>query len=58
MADHALTEQGSENVPALPPDSENEALLDAEKTFKITVLGSILFVAAALFIIMSTRMAG
>ena len=36
--------------------SENEALIDAEKTFKWTVIGAILFGLAALFIIMRTRM--
>jgi hypothetical protein len=43
-------------VPQLPPDSENEALIDAEKTYKITAIGVILFGLAALFIIMRTRM--
>ncbi|MEM7417817.1 MAG: hypothetical protein AAF389_20170 [Gemmatimonadota bacterium] len=55
MADNAVTETKSD-VPAAPGDAENEALVDAEKTFKITVLGSILFGLAALFIIMRTRM--
>ncbi len=55
MAEHAVTETTSE-VPATVPDSENEALVDAEKTFKITVIGAILFGLAALFIIMRTRM--
>lgn len=54
MAEHGVTETTSD-VPATP-DEENEALIDAEKTFKITVIGSILFGLAALFIIMSTRM--
>ena len=54
MAEHAVTETKSE-VPAIP-DEENEALIDAEKTFKITVIGAILFGLAALFIIMRTRM--
>lgn len=55
MAEHSVTEAKSD-VPALPPDSENEALLDAEKTFKITVIGAVLFGLAALFIILQTRM--
>lgn len=55
MAEHAVTETKS-NVPAPPPDSENEALIDAEKTFKITVIGAVLFGLAALFIILRTRM--
>ena len=54
MAENAVTETKSD-VPQIP-DSENEALLDAEKTFKITVIGFILFTLAALFIIMRTRM--
>lgn len=43
-------------VPAVPSDAENEALIDAQKTYRITVLGAILFGLASLFIIMSTRM--
>jgi hypothetical protein len=38
------------------PDSENEALIDAEKTYKIMVISALLFGLAALFIIMRTRM--
>jgi hypothetical protein len=56
MADKAVTPTPAPGVPAVPPDTENEALLDAEKTFKITVIGAVLFCLAALFIIMSTRM--
>lgn len=55
MSENAV-EKSDAAVPALPPDEENEALIDAEKTFKITVLGSILFGLAALLIIMRTRM--
>ena len=55
MAEHAVTEAKSE-VPAHVSDSENEALLDAEKTFKITVIGAFLFGLSALFIILRTRM--
>ena len=58
MAEHAVKDATGEGVPALPPDAENEALIDAAKTFKITVFGSILFGLAALFIIMATRMGG
>ena len=54
MAEHTVTETSSD-VREIP-DSENEALIDAEKTFKITVIGAILFGLAALFIIMRTRM--
>lgn len=56
MADKAVTHTSAPGVPEVPPDSENEALLDAEKTYKITVIGAVLFCLAALFIIMSTRM--
>ena len=55
MTEHPMTETKAE-VPTVPADSENEALIDAEKTFKITVIGAILFGLAALFIIMRTRM--
>ena len=54
MAEDAVTEITAD-VPEIP-DSENEAILDAEKTFKITVISFILFALAALFIIMRTRM--
>ena len=43
-------------VPAPPADAENPAIIDALKTFQITVVGSVLFVLAALFIILRTRM--
>jgi|TARA_A100001037_G_scaffold79598_1_gene71630 hypothetical protein len=49
MSENPLTEMKSE-VP------ESEALIDAEKTFKWTLIGAILFGLAALFIIMRTRM--
>lgn len=51
-----MTEANRTGVPALPPDSENEAIIDAELTFKITVISALLFCLAALFIIMGTRM--
>ena len=56
MTEQAVTEATSMEPPPPPPDEENEALLDASKTFTITVVGSILFCAAALFIILATRM--
>lgn len=56
MADKTVTHTPAPGVPDVPPDAENEALLDAEKTYKITVIGAVLFCLAALFIIMSTRM--
>jgi hypothetical protein len=56
MAENAVTHATPSDVPATPPDAENEALLDASKTFMITAIGAVLFCLAALFIIMSTRM--
>jgi hypothetical protein len=56
MTDDVTNEVVQAGVPAPPPDAENEALIDAEKTFKITVIGAVLFCLAALFIIMRTRM--
>ncbi len=56
MDETGIAETIVPGVPEVPSDAENEALIDAEKTFKITVLGSILFGLAALFIIMRTRM--
>jgi len=57
MTYDSLFKEGQPNpIPDPPTDDENEALLDAEKTFKITVIGAVLFGLAALFIIMSTRM--
>jgi len=41
---------------ALPEDAESEAIIDAQKTYRLTVMGAILFGLASLFIIMSTRM--
>ena len=56
MTDDVTPEVAQAGIPAPPPDSENEALIDAEKTFKITVISAVLFGLAALFIIMQTRM--
>ena len=54
---HAPTPQKSQPpVPPPPPDAENPAMIDGEKTFKITLISAALFVAAAVFIIMRTRM--
>jgi hypothetical protein len=49
------TEPDLTPMPAVLPDAENEALIDAEKTYKITVMGVVLFGLAALLIIMQTR---
>lgn len=54
---HAPTPHKSQPpVPPLPPDAENPALIDAEKTFRIAMISAVLFVAAAVLIIMRTRM--
>jgi len=53
---HAPTPKAQPPVPPAPPDSENQAIIDAEKTFRITLISAVLFVAAAVFIIMRTRM--
>ena len=50
-----LDEHAAGAVPDIA-DSENEAIMDASKTFLITVVGAVLFCAAALFIILRTRM--
>ncbi len=48
----------TETKPEVPvtTDAENEALIDAEKTFKVTLIGVILFGLASFIIIMRTRM--
>ena len=43
-------------VPPPPGDAENPAIIDAEKTFKITLISALLFCLAASFIILRTRM--
>jgi len=45
-------------VPPPPSDAENQALIDAAKTFKWTLIGAVLFVLSAVFLIMRTRMGG
>lgn len=51
----SVTEVATDHVPEVA-DSESEAIIDASKTFVITAIGAILFCAAALFVILSTRM--
>jgi hypothetical protein len=54
---HAATPQKSQPPVAPPlPDAENPALIDGAKTFKIAMISAALFVAAAVLIIMRTRM--
>jgi hypothetical protein len=55
---HAPTPHES-HTPAPPPppaDADNEALIDARKTYRIMLLTAVGFVGAAVFIIMRTRM--
>jgi hypothetical protein len=56
MTDRPVANTTPEGVPAPPEDSENPALIDAEKTFKITLASALLFCLAAAFIILRTRM--
>ncbi len=42
--------------PAPVSDAENQAIVDAAKTFKWTVIGAALFILAAVFLILQTRM--
>ena len=56
MAEHTMTEAAPAGVPTLPPDEENEALIDARKTFVITAIGALLFCGAALAIILGLGM--
>ena len=57
MTDAAVQKEHVEGgVPAPPPDEENPALIDARQAFKITVISALLFVLAALMIILRTRM--
>lgn len=56
MADHSHSVQhtGPDNLANIP-DEENEAIIDAAKTFKWTGILFILFAACAAFIIYRTR---
>ncbi len=56
MAHTTTPHKKQASVPPPPPDAENPALIDAEKTFRITLISAVLFVAAALMIILRTRM--
>ena len=57
---HAATPKDPHPIPPepAPTDAENQAIVDAAKTFKWTVIGAALFVLAAVFLIMRTRMGG
>ena len=57
MTDTAIqNEQVEDAALAPPPDEENPALIDARKTYKITVISAVVFCLAALVIILSTRL--
>ena len=56
MADNAVTHSATPGVPAPPPDAENEAIIDARKTFVATVITFVLFAGAALVIILGFGM--
>jgi hypothetical protein len=58
MAEPATHDPHSSSpVPLVAPQAgENPALIDAEKTFKIIAISALLFVSAAAFIILRTRL--
>jgi hypothetical protein len=58
MAHAATPKNPHPPVPPPPPDAENQAIIDAAKTFKWTLIGAVLFILAAVFLIMRTRMGG
>ena len=55
MAEHIIPQAAGPTPPPPPADRENEAIIDAQKTFKITMISAVLFCAAALVIILVTR---
>jgi hypothetical protein len=55
MSEHPIPQAAGPAPAPPPPDAENEAIIDAQKTFKITMISAVLFVAAALVIILVTR---
>jgi len=55
MSDHTIAQAPGPVPPPPPADAQNEALIDALKTFKITVIGAVLFCFAAAVIILVTR---
>ncbi|HSH74114.1 MAG TPA: hypothetical protein VLA09_00305 [Longimicrobiales bacterium] len=56
MAHPAASPTKQPPVPPPPPDAENPAIIDAEKTFKVTLISALLFCLAAAFIILRTRL--
>jgi len=55
MSDHIIAQASGPVPPPPPADNENEALIDAEKTFKVTLISAALFCLAAAVIILVTR---
>jgi hypothetical protein len=55
MSSHPIPQAPGPVPPPPPPDTENEAIIDALKTFKITAISAVLFCLAAATIIMVTR---
>jgi hypothetical protein len=53
---HAVTHEPQENPRPAPPDAENPAIIDAEKTFRIIAISAVLFVLAGLFVVLRTRL--
>jgi hypothetical protein len=55
MADHPIPQAAGPTPPTPPPDDENEAIIDAFKTYKITLISAALFCLAAVVLILVTR---
>lgn len=55
MDEQSVSEAAMQAAPEVS-EAENEAIMDASKTFMITVIGAALFCLAALFIILRTRL--
>jgi len=55
MSSHTIPQAPGPVPPPPPSDKENEAIIDALKTFRITAISAVLFVLAAGTIIMVTR---
>ncbi len=56
MAHAATPHKSQPPVPPPPADADNEAIIDAWKTFKWVVIGAVLFIGSAVFLILRTRM--
>ena len=56
MTDSTTPQATPDGVPAPPPDDENQALIDALKTFRIAMWCAASFCASSLVIVLMTRM--